>query len=277
MKPLTIAVPLLIGLICSAQTFASEGAAGPDQSICGTAAALAADPLASGESGSWSVVSGTAVFADQTNPLTQVTGLALGDNVLRWTLVSNGLPEVDEVVITVFDPAATIALAGPDSVLCLPIDTMHLVAQPPSLPAIGSWSSVGIALVDVFTDPHSFVEFPSGGTAQMIWTVFNGTCGQVSDTAMITVEECIIGVEERPTQAGVILLLDAASRTLMLRNVPAGTRADIIDQAGRIVMSHAVRPSVEGRIPLNGLQQGTYIVRAMAGGASHVLRIVLDR
>ena len=277
MKPLTIAVPLLIGLICSAQTFASEGAAGPDQSICGTAAALAADPLASGESGSWSVVSGTAVFADQTNPLTQVTGLALGDNVLRWTLVSNGLPEVDEVVITVFDPAATIALAGPDSVLCLQIDTMHLVAQPPSLPAIGSWSSVGIALVDVFTDPHSFVEFPSGGTAQMIWTVFNGTCGQVSDTAIINVQACIIGVEEQPTQAGVILLFDAASRTLLLRNVPASARAEIIDQAGRSVMSHTVRASAEARVPLTGLRPGTYLVQVIAEGAKHVLRIAIDR
>lgn len=277
MKPLTIAFANLVGLICSTQAFASEGAAGPDQSICGTAAALAADPLASGESGSWSVVSGTAVFADHTNPLTQVNGLSSGENVLQWTIISNGLPEVDEVVITVYDPAATVALAGTDSILCLPTDTMHLEAQPASPPAIGSWSSVGIALVDVFTDPHSFVEFPSGGTSQMIWTVFNGTCGQVSDTAIITVEDCIIGVEEQPTRAGVILLFDAASRTLLLKNVPAGARIQVIDQAGRSVLSHALSASVEARIPLSGFQAGTYVVQVTAQGGMQVLRITVDR
>lgn len=277
MKPLNIAFASLVALTCSAKAFASEGAAGPDQSICGSAAALSADPLAAGETGSWSVLTGTAVFVDDHSPFTQVSGLSPGENVLQWTVTGGGPPAIDQLVITVYDPAATVAFAGIDSVLCLPADTMHLLANPATSPAIGSWSSIGIALIDVFTDPHSAVEFPSGGTVQMIWTVFNGTCGQASDTATISVQECVIGVDEFGTRTDMILSFDAASRMLAVNNVPTGARLDVFDQSGRAAMSVAVSASIERRVPLNGLRPGTYVLRLMADDRSEVLRIVIDR
>jgi hypothetical protein len=277
MNTLNFAFASLIAMTHPGWACASEGAAGPDQTICGTATFLAADPLVAGEAGSWSVLNGTAVFSDDHSPISQVTGLSPGDNVLQWTVLGDGPPEIDQMIVTVYDPAATVAFAGPDSVLCLPTDTMHLLAVPAMAPAIGSWSSVGIALIDLFSDPHSSVEFPSGGTVQMIWTVFNGTCGQVSDTAVITVEECIIGVPEEVTRTGVMLAFDAASRVLTLRNVPSGARLDIIEQDGRIAMSTAVRPSAEGRIPLNGLPPGIHVLRLISEGDAHVLRVVIDR
>lgn len=277
MKPLHVAFTCLLTLTCPVWAHAAEGAAGPDQSICGTAAMLAAYPLAMGESGSWSVLSGSAVFADNASPVSLVTGLSSGDNVLQWTLLGNGIPEIDQLIITVHDPAATAAFAGADSVLCLPVDTMHLFATPATMPAIGSWSSVGIALIDVFTDPHSGVEFPSGGTVQMIWTVFNGTCGQVSDTVAITVEECVIGVAEQVFRENGMLSFDFASRMLALKNVPAGAHLDVIDQTGRTAMTVAVNASVDSRVPLTGLRPGSYVLRLMAVGLSETLRIFIDR
>lgn len=277
MKPFNLAFACLIALTCPDMSRASDGAAGPDQAICATSAVLAADPLAAGESGSWSVLSGAAVFADQHSPITQVTGLAPGENVLQWTLIGDGPPEIDQLVITVYDPAATVAFAGPDSLLCLPSDTMHLLATPAVPPAIGSWASVGIALIDVVTDPHSSVEFPAGGSVQMIWTVFNGTCGQASDTAIISVQECVIGVDERFASTCAMISFDAPSRILTLKNASAGERLDIIDQAGRLLMSDAAIAPVEARIPLSGLLAGTYVVRITGGSKAQVARIVIDR
>lgn len=56
------------------------------------------------ETGTWSVVSGTGDFADASDARTTVNNLALGENVLLWT-VSNGvcLPATDQMTVTVND------------------------------------------------------------------------------------------------------------------------------------------------------------------------------
>ncbi len=277
MYTLNSAFASLILLACPAAASASDGAAGPDQALCGTATALAADPLVVGVSGSWSVLVGTAVFTDHHNPVTQVTGLSPGENVLQWILIGDGPPEVDQMTITVHDPAATSAFAGTDSALCLPVDTMHLAATPAASPAIGSWSSVGIALIDVFTDPHSSVEFPNGGTVQMIWTVFNGTCGQVSDTVVITVEECVIGVEEQGGVGVPVLMFDRATGSVLVKNAVARTLVEVIDQSGRSVRSVWLSAVGENRVPLRELASGTYLARVTSGPDARVLRFVIDR
>jgi trimeric autotransporter adhesin len=63
---------------------------------------LEADVLNSGETGEWSVLSGTGEFSDKNNNLTKVSGLSLGKNSFLWS-VSNGVcPEsCDTVNITV--------------------------------------------------------------------------------------------------------------------------------------------------------------------------------
>lgn len=256
---------------------AAEGAAGPDQTICGTAAILAADPLGPGDSGTWAVLFGTASFSVSNSPFSQVTGLSPGDNVLQWTIIGDGPPEIDQMIITVYDPAATVAFAGPDSALCLPVDTMHLLATPAVPPAIGSWSSLGIALIDVFTDPHSPVEFPSGGTVQMIWTVFNGTCGQISDTAVISVQECVIGVDEKAARSGVSLAFYVPSGSVRVQNALRGDAVHVLDQNGRIVVRSSIVAADEQWIQLPDLLPGTYMVRLIANDRAEVLRFVVDR
>src|SRR5690606_37434708 len=66
---------------------ASPANAGPDQQHCSPVASidLAAIAPASPATGSWSVVSGSGVFADANDPATTVTGMAIGNNVYRWT------------------------------------------------------------------------------------------------------------------------------------------------------------------------------------------------
>ncbi len=267
----------LAAMACPVQVLSSEGAAGPDQSICATAAVLAADPLLPGESGMWAVVSGTGVLSNPQAPICQVTGLSPGENMLQWTIFGDGPLEMDQLLITVNDPAATVAFAGPDSVLCFPVDTMHLFATPATAPAIGSWSSVGIALIDVFTHPHSAVEFPAGGSIQMIWTVFNGTCGQVSDTALISIEDCVIGLAEPSGFSKPLLRYDPTSRVLWILNADAGTMIEVVDQTGRVVLNTTRITGREDRIDLPDLRVGAYTARIKAGDRGQVLRFVIDR
>lgn len=266
----------LVGLLLAPAMLASEGAAGPDQAICGTSTVMAADALAAGESGFWAVVSGSAVFTDSHAPLSQVTGLSPGDNVLQWTVVGNGPVVIDQVIITVYDPAATVANAGPDSVLCLPADEMDLLATPPVYPAMGSWSSVGIALIDVFTDPHSSATFPAQGSVQLIWTVFNGTCGQVSDTAVVSVQECVIGVPELADRQRTTCWFDASSKVLSVRNASARESVELIDQNGRVVQRSVLKAVNDNRIDLSGVRPGFYTAKVVTVGQAGVLRFVID-
>lgn len=265
----------LSGSLIGPLAIASEGIAGPDQTICGTAAVLSADPLALGESGFWAVVAGAADFANEHDPLSQVTGLAPGENVLQWTLMGDGPPEVDQMTITVYDPAATSANAGPDSVLCLPVDEMELSAVPPTPPAIGSWSSIGIALIDVFTDPHSSVTLPSPGSAQLIWTVFNGSCGQAVDTVVVTSMECVIGMPEGVTSLRPSISFDAMSRSLWVTNAHADDVIEVMDASGRSVLRSRLEPG--SRVVLPELRPGVYVARLWDRGHGDVLRFVMHR
>lgn len=77
--------------------------AGPDVTIFGTSTNLNANTPVIG-TGSWSLVSGSGIFANSTNPSTQVSGLSFGDNIFGWT-ISNGVcpNSYDEVIIHVND------------------------------------------------------------------------------------------------------------------------------------------------------------------------------
>ncbi|HPT20296.1 MAG TPA: gliding motility-associated C-terminal domain-containing protein, partial [Bacteroidales bacterium] len=60
--------------------------------------------LGANETGRWSIVSGTGVFDDPTDPLTNVRELSVSQNVLRWTVTNNICPEsTDDIVILVKD------------------------------------------------------------------------------------------------------------------------------------------------------------------------------
>jgi gliding motility-associated-like protein len=78
--------------------------AGPDQVleyVFGTT--LDAQPVEEG-SGVWSLVSSTAEFFDNTDPKTAVSGLSIGDNILKWTVTNGVCPaSSDNVTITVHD------------------------------------------------------------------------------------------------------------------------------------------------------------------------------
>jgi len=58
--------------------------AGQDQNICQTSTNVTASSLNSGQTGSWSIVSGSATFGSSSNSSTSITDLSTGINILKW-------------------------------------------------------------------------------------------------------------------------------------------------------------------------------------------------
>ncbi len=113
----------------------SSANAGINQSICSNSANLNAISPASG---SWSVVTGTGSFVNQNSPVTSVSGLALGANILKW---SNGT-DSSTVTITVSSP--TNATAGSSLSLNCTTTSGTISVSSSTSGATYSWSGTGI-------------------------------------------------------------------------------------------------------------------------------------
>ena len=101
---------------CSVTT----ASAGVDQSNCSTTSfTLAGNAVASGETGKWTLISGTATITSSTSPTSSVTGVTLGTSAtLRWTITktSGGCVSYDNVVLTVSSATTPGTISGATSV-----------------------------------------------------------------------------------------------------------------------------------------------------------------
>ncbi len=155
-----------------------ETDAGPDQTICSGETFLEGNAPAIGY-GEWSVIQGSATFADPSNPLTEVTKLASGDNILRWSVWQNGWTS-DEVVITNDSP--TEANAGLDQTLC--VDSTDLAANEPVVGS-GKWTVVsGAGTFEDDTLYNTKVTNLSQGENIFKWTITNKSCNS-SDIVIV--------------------------------------------------------------------------------------------
>jgi hypothetical protein len=130
--------------------------AGPDQSLCSTnpSTTLAANNVTFPGTGQWTVVQGTATFANASSPSTTVSGLSIGTNVLQWT-INNGpcAPSTtsDQVTILVYNNAQAPANAGPDFTACTSQGSITLTGTSFTFPATGTWALVsGSATITIF-------------------------------------------------------------------------------------------------------------------------------
>ncbi len=163
---------------------ADDAAAGPDQELCSPddTAVMAANESTEPGLGSWSLLQGSATFANINNPQTTVSNLGIGENILVWTIdngpCANGITS-DQVSIFVFDPSNASANAGPDQTLCSPTETSFFEATTPTFPATGTWTLVaGTGTITNPNNPTSEVTGLSVGQNTFRWTVYNGPCSQ---------------------------------------------------------------------------------------------------
>lgn len=271
-----IPILLTIAVLIHGTLTASDGDAGPDQYLCSTFAVMQASPVDQGEVGTWSVVSGAGTFSDPNSPFAIVTGMAIGENEYRWTVVAGGVPQSDEVLITVFDPAFPGAQAGPDLTICDDTLAGNLQAVAVAYPVVGNWSVLsGDAMVAAPGQALSPVSFPGLGTAVLLWTVFNGPCGQTQDTVVVTVTDCETNVPEMAHSAG-RLRYDPTTRSLIAEG-GSGAELLLVDITGRTVLRRSLAGRLPQQIDLGGLPATIYLARmGTAAGTAH-LRFSLVR
>jgi hypothetical protein len=156
---------------------AVQASAGVDFTICGTnSASLSAQPPVVG-TGSWSVPSGAPINIDNSLLFnSDVSNLAQGLNVLRWTVTYLGCTEFDEVTITNNSP--DVADAGTDITTC--DNTVSLNGNNPTV-GTGVWTTTsGSASIDNASFNLTSVTVPSGITT-FTWTITNNGCQSSDD------------------------------------------------------------------------------------------------
>lgn len=158
--------------------------AGPNQSLCASSANLAANTPGGGETGTWTVSSGTGTFSNANDPTATVSGLSVGANIFIWTISNGSCPdETDEVEITrEEDPTAS--NAGADQTVCATNAT--LAGNTPSVGS-GTWTVVsGAGTFGNASSPTSSVTGLGAGANVFEWTISNGSCAPSSSTVTIT-------------------------------------------------------------------------------------------
>ncbi len=215
----------------------TSSSAGSDQSICSTTATLSGNTPSSG-TGLWSVITGTALFNNATNPSTSVSGLSVGVNVLRWT-ISNGTctPSSDDITITV-DNNPVSPNAGIDQTLCA--SSTNLAATPATG---GAWTLLsGSGTLANASSANSSVTGLSVGVNVFRWTIPGGACGNVSDDVSITVDQ-----SPTSSQAGLDQTICATSTTLGANTALIGTgQWSVISGSGTFVSNSNPLTAISG-------------------------------
>ena len=198
----------------------SKANAGDDQVVYQPSTFLNATAPTKG-TGEWTLLSGSADFADQADPKTEVTNLAYGVNRFQWIVSYNSCISIDTVII---DNQTTGGVtAGSDTIICQ--DFVQLNASEP-VQGEGEWSVVtGSATFENKNDHQTIVRGLSRGDNTLRWTVVGN--GVVSDDVVIT--------NNAPTQAnaGPDMTYCADSTQLAANNPAVGTGTwSIIGGAG---------------------------------------------
>ncbi|MFL5762457.1 MAG: gliding motility-associated C-terminal domain-containing protein, partial [Bacteroidia bacterium] len=178
-----VCTPSADDIIINRSAVPTVSAAGPDQNVCATTAALAGNAPAVG-TGTWTVITGSATVTTPSSPTSGVTGLSTGVNTFRWT-IANGVctSSTDDITITKYDLPTTSA-AGPDQNVCAA--TATLAGNTPAI-GTGTWTVIaGSGTVTTPTSPTSGVTGLSVGANTFRWTISNGPCTSSADDIIIT-------------------------------------------------------------------------------------------
>jgi gliding motility-associated-like protein len=183
-----------------------EADAGDDQELCLplNETTLNGSPVIFPATGTWTLIEGSGVITDPTNPLTTVTDLGQGVNVFEWVIDNGPCADAittDQVAVSVFNPDAPIADAGVDQEYCLPQTFTTMSATEPEIPGVGTWQLLsGSGVIADVNDPASAITGLSVGENVFQWTVYNGPCSVTNTTDLVSI--FIYSDEQLPADAG---------------------------------------------------------------------------
>ncbi len=167
--------------------------AGPDQSLCTptTSAQLTGSNVIFPAIGTWTILQGNGAFADANDPNTTISGLTVGETIIRWT-VNNGPCEsgisTDQLSIFLYDDQNPVADAGPDQELCTPNTNTTMAGSAITFPATGTWTLVtGTGDIADPSVPNTAITNLTIGENIFLWTVSNGPCNNPLTTDLVSI------------------------------------------------------------------------------------------
>ncbi|MFT3737702.1 MAG: PKD domain-containing protein [Breznakibacter sp.] len=150
---------------------ASTANAGPDIEDCKDYSYLDANTPVYG-TGTWSLVSGKAVFENVNDGKTRVNGLGFGENILQWAIQNGKCFSTD--LVTVFNKVPDQSNAGDDRVICE--NYVVLNANNPTS-GLGQWTVVrGAGAFENPTRYNTKVNNVGFGENIYQWTIAYGQC-----------------------------------------------------------------------------------------------------
>lgn len=263
-------------MVCPAIAQVTIADAGPDQYLCDDNAFLQGNAVASGETGSWSIVSGVGNLNDLSDPASQITGQAGSVIVLRWTISDGTNTTSDDVAIWLYDGDAPWANAGPDQVVFIPQTSAQLQGSPYMYPMTCVWTVVqGSGIITDPTDP--FAAYSGAGVGQniLVWTCDNGPCGVSSDELVITAEEAM-ALGGSPALPGIVAGSDPRMERLYISAPEGIDRVLLADQMGRCVLDRSMDVR-SASFDVGHLASGAYSLRVSADGVPVTERIAIFR
>jgi hypothetical protein len=114
------------------------------------------------------------------------------------------------------------------------------------------------------------------GPVTLLWTVYNGPCGETSDQVMIQVEDCQTGLGEH-VNGSAVLRFDEARRVVRITAAPGGSAVLLVDAMGRIIATANTDDTGALGLSVEGFPAGWYAVRLQDAGRAQLLRFLLAR
>jgi gliding motility-associated-like protein len=156
--------------------------AGLDQTICGSSVLLNGNSPSVG-TGAWSIITGSGTITNTNSANTNVSNLAPGANVFRWTISNGACPVSSDEVSIIRQIPPSPAVAGSDAEVCG--SSINLSATSP-LSGNGIWSLISGS--GTLANPQSTTTGVSdlgAGANVFQWTTLNGNCPTSTDQVTI--------------------------------------------------------------------------------------------
>jgi gliding motility-associated-like protein len=169
-------------VIVTSVALPTNASAGPNQEVCETSTALEGNVPTIG-TGTWTLISGSGTIQNANSPTSNVTGLAIGENVFRWAILNGASCLSDDTVTVNRLPFPTTSIAGDDQQIC---DTLASLSA--NVPTVGTglWSLVsGSGTLTDATAASTTVTNLGAGINVFRWTISNGICTPSADDVTI--------------------------------------------------------------------------------------------
>jgi gliding motility-associated-like protein len=153
--------------------------------LCNTSTSLIqASQPGTGQTGTWTFVSGSGTFNNEHAFNTAVNGLAEGVNTIAWSMTSNACGTLtDTMKIILYKQPLPASIPSSVNYLC-ENDTIALMSNAP-LYGNGLWTSSAALNITDPSNPNAIATQFAEGWTTLYWTISNGTCPSTQDSLKV--------------------------------------------------------------------------------------------